>query len=87
MKPKPFRGALVFLITCCILVACGQSDPQATATPTLTAKLTQGKQLFSQHCGSCHAIEPETVIIGPSLFGVSNRVAERAPQMTAREYV
>lgn len=87
LKQKPYRGALVILIISWVLVACGQSEPLATATPTLTAQLAEGKRLFSQNCGSCHAIEPETVIVGPSLFGVSDRATERAPQMTAQEYV
>lgn len=83
-----YRSIVVLLILCCLLiVACQSADPTAPPTPTLTAELAQGKQLFSQHCGSCHAIEADTVIVGPSLFAVADRAAERAPDMTPQQYV
>jgi mono/diheme cytochrome c family protein len=70
-----------------MLVACTQSEAPATPTPTLAPQLAQGKQLFSLHCASCHAVESNTVIVGPSLSGVADRADEREPQMTAHEYV
>lgn len=71
-----------------LLVACaGNQEPAPTATATLSPQIAQGKQLFGQHCASCHAVEPETVIVGPSLFAVGQRAADRAPDMTAQQYV
>ncbi len=83
-----YRGIVVLLLSCCFLmVACQSIEPTAPPTPTLTAELAQGKQLFSQHCGSCHAIEADTVIVGPSLFAVADRAEDRAPDMTPQQYV
>lgn len=76
------------LLTTFLLVACaGNNEPAPSATATLSPQMRQGRQLFSQHCASCHAIEPETVIVGPSLFAVAQRAADRAPDMTAQQYV
>ena len=82
-----WRSGLVLLLWSCLLVSCGGNESPEAPTPTLTAQMAQGKQLFSQHCGTCHAIEAETVIVGPSLFAMSERVAERAPELTAEQYV
>lgn len=84
----PNKIALIALLLCCFhVVACKSGKPATPPTPTLTAELAQGKQLFSQHCGSCHAIEADTVIVGPSLFAVADRAQERAPDMTPQQYV
>ncbi|MFW6069096.1 MAG: c-type cytochrome [Chloroflexota bacterium] len=80
-------SVVVLLFSCLLFVACQSSEPTAPPTPTLTAELAQGKRLFSQHCGSCHAIEADTVIVGPSLFAVADRAKERAPDMTPQQYV
>lgn len=82
----PSRITLL-LLSCLFVVACQSGEPEAPPTPTLTAELAQGKQLFSQHCGSCHAIEADTVIVGPSLFAVTDRASDRAPDMTPQQYV
>ena len=82
------RMSPVILMLCLLLVACSNSEETvAAATPTLTPITAQGKQLFSQHCASCHAIEPDTVIVGPSLFAIAERVTDRDPEMTAQQYV
>lgn len=82
------RNPIILLLLCLALLACnGAEDPALSATPTLTSQMVQGKQLFSQYCASCHAVEPDTVIVGPSLFAVAERAAERAPDLTAQQYV
>lgn len=79
---------MLFLFSCLITACAGSpSEPAASATATLTPQLAQGKQLFSVHCASCHATEPETVIVGPSLFAVSERAPERDPNLTPVQYV
>ena len=67
------------------LVACGQSAPPPTAT--LDPQVTEGKRVFSQNCGSCHAIDPETVIVGPSLAGVAGRAETRIVGVSGRDYL
>ena len=33
----------------------------------------RGKQVFTEHCASCHSLDPGVVIVGPSLAGVVSR--------------
>ncbi len=81
---------------CCLLylAACsGNATPAATATadpqysPEEAAQIEQGERLFSQHCASCHATEPETVIVGPSLAGIASQAETRVDGLTAQEYI
>lgn len=82
------RARLILLLLSVLLLGCAANEEQATeATATPNPQIVQGRQLFSQHCASCHAVEPETVIVGPSLFAVAQRAADRAPDMTAQQYV
>lgn len=80
------RRSLLFLFV--FLIACAANEePAPQATATLSPQMVHGRQLFSQHCASCHAVEPETVIVGPSLFAIAERAADRAPDLTAQQYV
>jgi len=33
----------------------------------------RGRQVFTEHCASCHSLEPGVVIVGPPLAGVVSR--------------
>lgn len=67
------------------LVGCGQSESPPTVT--LDPQVAEGKWVFSQNCGSCHAIDPETVIVGPSLAGVAGRAETRIVGVSGRDYL
>ncbi len=54
----------------------------------------QGERLFSERvvgvntgCHICHSLQPNTVIVGPSLAGIATRAASRVPGMSAEEYI
>lgn len=77
-----------------LVAACGSdtgSAPTATADSQISgqnaAQIEEGKRLFSRHCASCHATEPETVIVGPSLAGIAGRAETRVDGLAAREYI
>ena len=38
-------------------------------------------------CVTCHSLEPDCVVVGPSLAGVGERAASRVPGQTASEYL
>lgn len=38
-------------------------------------------------CATCHALEPDIVIVGPSLAGIASRAASRVPGMDAETYL
>jgi mono/diheme cytochrome c family protein len=53
-----------------------ESDPFARA-----------RALFGQRCASCHSLEENVVIVGPSLWDIGDTAARRVVGQTAREYV
>lgn len=46
-----------------------------------------GRRVFQQHCAACHALTPDTVIVGPSLAGIATRAGTRVPGLDARRYI
>ncbi len=54
----------------------------------------RGEQLFNQTvlgqnagCMTCHSLEPDVTLVGPSLAGIATRAAERVPGMSAEQYL
>ena len=78
-------GALVCL--CLLALGACQSPTVPEPTPTPDPVVAQGRELFSRHCASCHAVEPDTVIVGPSLAGMAGQAGERIPGFEARAYL
>ena len=81
--------AVVFLgIIAFLLVGCG-GEPEVTAlpTPTLSAELQAGFEVYTQHCAICHAITPETVIRGPSFHGMAVTAGTRVEGQDAKTYL
>jgi len=74
------------LLTIIVLAACS-SAPVAPPTPTLDPIQQQGQAVFNLRCAQCHALTPDTIIIGPSLAGVATRAATRMEGYTAPEYI
>lgn len=68
------------------LAACG-GEPAAPPTPTLSPEMAAGQRVFVAHCGACHSTSPDTVILGPSLAGISARGGTRVDGLDARTYV
>jgi nitric oxide reductase subunit C len=60
----------------------GAGTPGAASDPAAA-----GKALFSRFCATCHSLQPDVVIVGPSLAGVASRAASRVPGKTAEEYL
>jgi mono/diheme cytochrome c family protein len=81
-KLLPFFAALALLS----LAACTSAAP-VEPTPTPDPMVVKGQQVFNSHCATCHALVPNTIIIGPSLAGVATRAETRVQGMTADEYI
>jgi len=77
---------LSFTIAALFLTACSTTSA-VPATPTLNAFEAQGKQVYVSHCAGCHALEPGTIVIGPSLAGVATRAETRVNGDDARAYI
>jgi mono/diheme cytochrome c family protein len=77
------RATLIFSLIF-FLGACGNI---AASPPTLDPLAAQGKQLFSQNCATCHSLEPNKTIVGPTLAGIASRAGTRIPDTDARAYI
>lgn len=76
----------IFLLAAIALAACSMGA-QAAPTPTPDPLVAQGEQVFNARCATCHALVPDTIIVGPSLAGVATRAETRVPGMSAEEYI
>ncbi len=68
------------------LSACAAS-PTPAPTPTLDPVAQAGREVFNARCATCHAVAPNTIIIGPSLYGVATRAETRVAGQSAEEYI
>ena len=68
------------------LSACSAMSP-VEPTPTPDPLVLQGQQVFNAKCATCHALVPDTIIIGPSLNGIATRAETRVEGQTADEYI
>lgn len=79
-RARLLSAALVLLLSAC-------ATPPTRVAPTLSEQEQRGERVFTQNCASCHATAPETVIVGPSLFGLHARAGERVAGQDARSYI
>ena len=77
---------LYLTLAAAILTACS-SAPATPPTPTLDAVQQTGKAVFNLRCAQCHALTPDTIVIGPSLAGIAFRAATRIEGYSAEEYI
>ncbi len=73
------------LLAALLLAACSTSAEQAP--PTLTPQQQQGQTVFNLRCAQCHATVPDTIVIGPSLYGIATRAATRIEGYDAEAYI
>ncbi len=76
----------ILLLIALALSACS-AMAKAEPTPTPDPLVLQGQQVFNAKCATCHALVPDTIIIGPSLNGIATRAETRVEGQTADEYI
>ena len=81
-------GALVLLLAGCA------GSSAVTTTAIDEGITTTGWDLFEERvvgatpgCVTCHSLDEGVVLVGPSLFGLANRAANRVPGLAAEDYV
>ena len=75
----------IFFLAVLVITACSTSSAQPE--PTLTPQQLQGQSVFNLRCAQCHATVPDTVVIGPSLYGIATRAATRVDGYDAEAYI
>ncbi len=82
------KNKIPFLLLAAVLCLSACSSAAAPApTPTLDPFILQGQAVFNARCATCHALVPDTIIIGPSLYGVATRAETRVEGQSAEEYI
>ena len=74
----------IVIFSAMILAACFGAGE---SSPTLTPVEQQGQAVFTLRCAQCHALTPNTIVIGPSLAGVATRAASRIPGYDGQTYL
>jgi len=76
-----------FLTLAILLLAACSSASRVPPTPTMDAQQRLGRSIFDLRCAQCHATVPDTVVIGPSLYGIAARAGTRIEGMDAEAYI
>jgi nitric oxide reductase subunit C len=90
-------GLLLFVLVLA-LAACGGGGDGEQEEPAsgggAGGDAANGEELFKQTtlesqagCITCHSLEPDQVIVGPSMAGVADRAGDRVSGLSAEEYL
>ncbi len=75
------------LMQMALVISACSATASAQSTPTPDPFVLQGRQVFNARCATCHALEPNTTIIGPSLSNIATVAETRVDGQTAEEYI
>jgi len=96
------KRILFFLLVSVMLIAlaaCGGGNGGNNAGGEEAAPIgdaANGERLFTSAtigpnnapgCITCHSLEPDVVIVGPSQYGLETRAETRVPGLSAEEYI
>ena len=88
---RKIQGKTIFsvLVIALIIAACRGGKDGSTQSSTETGQELFEKQTLGSAagCKTCHSLESDVVIIGPSLAGVGSRATTRVENQTAEEYL
>ena len=81
------RNILILLLAAALALSACSAAVAPHPTPTPDPIIVQGQAVFNARCATCHALVPDTIIIGPSLYGVATRAETRVDGLSAKEYI
>lgn len=96
MKVKTFRLIVLVLLLVALAGCGGGNNGGAPPEPEPVGNVANGEALFAQAtigansapgCITCHSLEPDVVIVGPSQAGLATRAETRVPGQSAEAYI
>lgn len=91
MNKRTMLFALVALLVIAALTACGGGGAETTSD---VGDVGAGKTLFAQPligaqpgCNTCHSLNADEVVVGPSLAGIGTRAETRVSGTSAEDYI
>ncbi len=81
-----------------LIAVSGSGSLTVAAVPEITAPeaspqdaaIARGRAIYSRApavCSTCHSLEPEVRLVGPSLYGIATTAAERVSGQSAEDYI
>jgi hypothetical protein len=84
------RGALILLIAV-LAPACGGGSDSGEPS---TGSSRSGGELFAERilgpnpgCITCHSMDPDTTLVGPSIAGIATRAGSRVAGLSGADYL
>lgn len=93
---KTLTLTVLAVLMALLLVACGGGGDEGADSGSTVGNVANGEKLFKQTvigsasapgCITCHSLEPDQVIVGPSQVDVGVRAANRVPGQSAEDYI
>lgn len=78
---------VIVLVLVLLVMGCGNDADDDAKGPTLEPTAAAGRQVFRTHCASCHAVDGDRVVVGPSLDGLASRAGGRVEDLDAEAYI
>jgi mono/diheme cytochrome c family protein len=78
---------IIVLVLSLLVISCSNDADDDNNGPTLEPTAAAGRQVFRTHCASCHAINGDRVVVGPSLDGLASRADGRVEDLDAEAYI
>jgi len=90
MLKRTIVGVFLICMAFFLLTGCGGSSGDKEQAGSAQS----GEELFKQTtignqpgCATCHSLEPDVILVGPSLAGIGSRAGERVSGLSAEEYL
>lgn len=96
MSKRRYLLIAFLLIAVLALAACGGNKESAAPSSTDGggADVAAGQKIFQETvigtnpgCSTCHSLEPDKILVGPSLAGIAGRAGSIVSGMSAEEYI
>ena len=85
---KLFWLLLVLSLISTGLAACGGESGGGDGSAQAGEKLFDQAAIGNQAgCSTCHSLEVDVILVGPSLAGIANRAGERVAGLSAEDYI